>query len=90
MAEPPRFESLEETRRLAVLAAHATIARLTGEPLLSIGQAQLLRGLVAIINDAEELEIKKYMVTRRPPGGADRAPDPAGAEAIAAGEQPVK
>jgi hypothetical protein len=88
VAEPAEFISLEETRRLAVLAAHATIARLTLEPTMTLSQAQLLRGLVGIINDAEELEIKKFMITRRPPGGADRAPDPAGAEAIAAGEQP--
>lgn len=86
----PPFRTTEATRELAVRAAHATIAKLTLAPVLDLAQAQLLRDLMRIINDAEELEIRKWVVMKRGGGGADRAPDPAGAEAIAAGEQPVR
>lgn len=84
----PPFSSLEETRKLAVEAAHRTIAGLAGLPALSEAGARQLRVLVGVINDAEELEIRKFLVMGKlgdkSPAGP---PDLAGAQRIAAGEQ---
>jgi hypothetical protein len=82
------FTSLEDTRRLAVEAAHRTIAGLAGLPSLSEAGARQLRVLVGVINDAEELEIRKFMLMGklgdRP--GQSQPPDVETAQRIAAGE----
>jgi hypothetical protein len=80
------FVSLEATRELAVRAAHDRIVALAGE--LDGGSAAELRVLVGIINDAEELEIKKFVITQRT-SGAEPRPDPARALAIAT-EEPAR
>jgi hypothetical protein len=90
------FVSLEATRELAVRAAHARIVQIassiTAEPVPDEPQvrrgdlAAELRVLMAIINDAEELELKKFVIGRR--AGEAPRPDPEKAQAIAAGEPP--
>jgi hypothetical protein len=84
------FVSLERTRELAVLAAHARIVtfsdRVHDQPWTE-EDARELRVLVGIINDAEELELKKYVIGRRT-GEAPR-PDPEKAQAIAQGQEPT-
>ena len=82
----PPFVSLEETRRLAVEAAHRAIVRLHAEPKLSAAQAGLLRVLTALINDVEDLEIRKFMVRGKLGDKGQGEPDLEGAQKIAAGE----
>jgi hypothetical protein len=86
-AAPP-FVSLEDTRRLAVEAAHRTIAGLAGLPCLSEAGARQLRVLVGVINDAEELEIRKFVLMGRigDRPGQSQPPDVEKAQRIAAGE----
>jgi hypothetical protein len=82
----PPFVSLEETRRLAVEATHRAIAIIHAEPELTAAQAGLLRILTAIINDAEDLEIRKFMVRGKLGDRAPAEPDLEGAQRIAGGE----
>lgn len=83
------FRDLETTRRLAVEAAHQTIAKLALLPHLSEAGARQLRALVGVINDAEELEIRRYIVMGKLGGKGEPAgpPDVEGARRIAAGEE---
>lgn len=83
----PAFVDLETTRRLAVEAAHRTIAQLAGLPALSEAGARQLRVLVGVINDAEELEIRKFVVMGKVGDKVPREPDVDGARRIAAGEE---
>jgi hypothetical protein len=87
------FVSLEATRELAVRAAHDRIVQIadsitfpTADQVRLGSMAAELRVLVGIINDAEELELKKFVIGRR--AGEAPRPDPEKAQAIAAGEPP--
>jgi len=86
------FVDLETTRKLAVGAAHQTIAKLAMLPHLSEAGARQLRALVGVINDAEELEIRRYIVMGKLGGKREGAgpPDVEGARRIAAGDEPAK
>jgi len=61
------FESLEQTHGLSIATAHRTISKMarhsedTGEPLSPYG-ADLLLKLTRLIVEAQELEMKRYMV----------------------------
>lgn len=79
------FVSLEDSRKIVVETAHRTIVALSALPVLSAAGAALLKTLVEIVNAAEELEIKKYVVMHK--NGAGR-PDPERAANIAAGTIP--
>jgi hypothetical protein len=82
----PPFIALEDTRRLAVEAAHRTIAQLAGLPSLSEAGARQLRVLVGVINDAEELEIRRFVVMGKVGDKAPAEPDVEGARRIAEGQ----
>jgi hypothetical protein len=93
------FVSLEATRELAVRAAHARIVQIAAcitadpavaeEPQARRGDlAAELRVLMAIINDAEELELRKFVIGRR--AGEAPRPDPDKAQAIAIGQEPAR
>lgn len=61
----PQFQSLERTREIAIQTAHKTIVKLSELPALNESGANQLRILTGLVNDAEMLEIRKFLVMQK-------------------------